>query len=208
MARAIAVFVGENGETAALEQPGTIILYQKNQGRWQELRAKEFSLGEVRSLRELRAALAEIMNHLQECKIFVGRSITGLPCFALEKAGCSVWEFAGRPEDFLDYILSWEEVVPENSADESSPLPMPEDLGNGRLRISIKEIQETDRGVTSKQALQPILRRTDFTQLEVLCSHIPPWLETETMLGGLVCISTTPGQDGMSVVIEKPGTRE
>lgn len=208
MNKAIAVFVDANGETATLEEPGRIIVYQKKQGQWQELRARNFSLEQAKGVRALRAGIAEIVGFMAGCKIFVGRSIIGLPYFELEKAGYSIWEFTGKPKDFLDHVLLKEETATQFSKPESTILPVPEDLGNGQLRMSIKEIQTTDSGITSRQALQPILQLGEFSWLEVLCSHVPPWLEAEIMLGKLECISEQSGPGEMRVIIRKKICRE
>lgn len=203
MAKAIAVFLGEHGETAALEQPGQVMIYQKQQGRWQILRTKEFNFGQVRDARALRTGITEMVAFLEDCKIFVGRSVTGLPYFELEKAGRCVWEMTGKPVDFLDYVLTKEEESIVAEAEKVVVMPVAEDLGCGCYRISIKEIQEADLGITSKQALQPILRQGDFFRLEVLCRHVPPWLEAETILGNLTCISENLGSGEERVVISK-----
>jgi Fe-only nitrogenase accessory protein AnfO len=206
MAKAIAIFLGDNGETADLQQPGKIIIYQKNQGMWQEQREKKFALGQARSARELRAGIAEVVEYLGNTKIIVGRSITGLPYFELEKAGCCVWEITGKPQGFLEYVLIKDEEMARTPAPETAPTPVPEDLGNGYYRLSIKEIQERDTGITSKQALQPILRQGNFFPLEVICSHIPPWLETDIMMGNLACTSEQLGFGEVRIVIRKKGT--
>ncbi len=204
MGRDIAVCVGNNEETTTLEQPGRIIVYKKKQGQWQEIREREFTLGQAQGVRELRARIAEMVDFLADCKVFVGRSITGLPYFELEKADCSVWEFDGKPLDFLDYVLEKEEEKSENTDQKQSiAMPAPEALDNGCYRISIKEIQERDTGITSKQALQPVLRQLNFSQLEVICNHIPPWLEAELASGNLQCVNkqSTPGE--IKVIIRK-----
>jgi len=196
MAKDIAVYVDEHGETTAMNLPGKVIVYQKKQGQWQELREQEFALGQAQGIRELRTRIAKVVAFIADCKICVGRSITGLPYFELEKAGCSLWEFTGRPLDFLDFVLEKdEEGVPEQP-DTPLNLPVPEDLGNGCFRVSIKEVQENGTGVTSKQVLLPLLRQGRFHQLEVICNHIPPWLEAEAMA------------KNMKLVIEQNGPGE
>jgi Fe-only nitrogenase accessory protein AnfO len=176
--------------------PGKVIVYRKKQGQWQELREKEFALGQAQGIRELRARIAQTVDFLNDCKICVGRSITGLPYFELEKAGCSVWEFTGQPLDFLDVVLAKEEESAQEEPVAPLNLPVPEDLGNGCFRISIKEVQENGTGVTSKQVLLPLLRQGQFDQLAVICNHIPPWLESEAMI------------ENMKLVIEKNGPGE
>jgi len=116
----------------------------------------------------------------------VGSAISGVPYFELEKAGCSVWKFNGRPQEFLDYILAEEEI---NDLKATGPggvsVPEPEEVSEGCYQISIKDIQQNRHGLTSKQVLLSFLRKGVFYSLEVLCSHIPPWLHTEILSGGI-----------------------
>ncbi|MDA8213134.1 MAG: nitrogenase, partial [Clostridia bacterium] len=185
MPKEIAVHVGENGETTSLNEKGTIIVYQKKQGKWTVSREKDFFPEQGLGLKELREKLDEVISFLAECKVFVGLSIVGVPYFSLEKAGFSVWEFKGKPLEFLDYILEKEE---EEQAEQESQKPnnvvhFPVETSAGCYKLSLKEIQENNLGVTSKQVLLPFLRKGKFYSLEVICSHLPPWLEAELMSG-------------------------
>jgi len=146
--------------------------------------------------------MAEVIEFLGTCNVFVARAIVGVPYYELEKAGCSVWEFDGEPLDFLNYIQEKEE---EAKLEEVEPMviPVPEELANGYYRISIKQIQEIESGITSKQVLLPFLRQGNYYQLEVICSHIPPWLETETLTGNLVCESEKIAPGEVRLVVRK-----
>lgn len=57
--------------------------------------------------------------------------------------------------------------------------PIPEDLGGGRLRISIEEIQTEGSRITSRDVLMPLLLSGRFDELEILCKHVPSWLVME-----------------------------
>lgn len=181
MAQEIAVFIGADGRTATLYEPGKIVVFTKWSQKWQLAREQALSLAGDRDLRGMRQKMSEILAFLGDCKIFVGQSVTGLPYFELEKGQVSVWEFEGVPVDFLDYVGDKEEASKVNllKQTERASVPTPIDLGNGCYRISIQDIQKTNSGMTSKQVLLPFLSRKSFYQLEVLCSHLPPWLEME-----------------------------
>ncbi|KYZ78073.1 hypothetical protein AXX12_00565 [Anaerosporomusa subterranea] len=196
MNKVIAIHVGPTGETTSLNQPGKLLLFQKKRDTWHVGSERSFALNQDKGLREMRKQMAELLASLEECKVIVAGSITGVPYYELERAGFSIWEFDGKPADFLDYVLDKEEEADKEAAvSEVVRLPVPEELGNGVFRISIKQIQELDTGLTSKQALMPLLRRTGWYRIEVLCNHIPPWLEAEVMAGSMVCETkkTSPG---------------
>lgn len=188
MAKEIAVFVDEDGKTASLMQRGKIIIYQKKQGLWQALREKDFALDNHQGISGLRKSMAEALNFLDNCKVFVALSVVGLPYFELEKAYCSVWEFDGLALALLDYVLAKEEenhAFDENQG-QTEAIPTPLEVSPGSFQISLKEIQKNNSGITSKQALLPFLRQGQFYFLEVLCDHIPPWLEVELLEGKLI----------------------
>ena len=185
MPKEIAAYVGENGKTASLYDQGKIIVYRKSQGAWQLAREREFTLDQNLGMRELRGKMAEALEFLAGCKVFVGLSIAGVPYFELEKARFSVWEYEGAPAEFLDSIMEEEEEKQVQAAEGDGGKIMlePVETAAGCYHISIKEVQEKDTGYTSKQLLLPFLRKGRFYSLEVRCNHVPPWLEAE-LAGG------------------------
>ncbi len=182
----IAVYVNGNGKTASLNDSGEIVIYRKKRAEWCVLSEKEFILDKSLTIKGLREKMAEALEFINGCRVFAGLSIAGLPYFVLEKAGFSVWEIEGKPLEFLDCILAEEEErhgqIKNKGKNNFEPAPV--EISNGCYRISIKEIQENDIGITSKQALLPFLRQGRFICLEILCNHVPPWLQAELMGGG------------------------
>lgn len=204
MAFDIAVYVNGNGETTSLNEPGKLVVHRKRQGAWKVCLEKEFSPATASGMCGLRRMMGDMLDFMGECRVFVGHAVTGIPYFELEKSNCTVWEMPGRPGDWLDYILEQEESVQRQ--ENKKPLvvvPVPEEVGEGRFRVSIKEIQDSGGGITSKQVLQPILRRGNFYELEVFCSHVPPWLEAEFAGGTLNCEASHQGPGEIKLVITK-----
>jgi len=185
----IAVAVDKDGATTSLYEPGCLVIYQKKQGRWHIAQQADYDLEQSKGMRHMRAKMAEIVQLLSACsQVFVGLSVTGLPYFELEKAGLSIWEFEGKPVEFLDYILAQEEEAAlEREQVKPVVVPVPQQIEEGYFLISIKEIQENNTGVTTKQVLLPFVRKGEFEKLEILCNHIPPWLEAEAAQGNCVC---------------------
>jgi len=183
----IGILVGKDGMTASLEGECRLSIVQKNIGQWREIRSVTIAIDPEQGLKGLRQAINAIIDFLGDSRIFVGRSVTGVLYYELEKAKCSVWEMSGQPSDFLDEVLAQEEESQRQSALEEIKPVLPElsDLGGGRYRISVKEIQMSGTGITSKQVLMPILRRREYAELEIGCTHIPPWMECELSSGSL-----------------------
>ena len=187
MALDIAVCVGKDGLTSSLYDAKAIVIYQKEEGNWNRISKKEISLDQQAGMAKLRQQMAGIGNFLGDCKIFIGKAVVGLPYFELEKMQCSIWEFEGNPLSLLDYVLEREEAkLVEKQPVARSAIPVPVERENGDYYLSIKEIQENGSGITSKQVLMPVLGQGNFYSLEVLCNHVPPWLEVELKDGKLV----------------------
>lgn len=200
----IAVFVGENGRTASLYEKGKIVLYTKTSGKWKAVKAKDFFLEKSSGIMDLRKKMEELKSLLPEgCSVFVGLEITGLPYFELEKSNFSVWEIEGTPGQFLDHVLQKEEEDNLEVRVKDGKLPVPREISSGCYHISIKEIQGKNTGFTSKQALLPFLRKGLFYSLEIICNHIPPWLETELINCRLFWEVRTISQNEISVTINK-----
>ncbi|RYD03903.1 hypothetical protein N752_17630 [Desulforamulus aquiferis] len=159
-------------------------------------------------MKDLRSRMKEVVDFLGQCKTFVGLSVTGVPYFELEKARCSVWEYEGDPLGFLDYVLEKEEAEEKESAEAKTTPVAPVETFPGCYRISLKEIQEKNTGVTSKQALLPFIRKGKFYQLEVICNHIPPWLETELQIGNLESRSEVIARNEIKVIITKKACQQ
>lgn len=204
MAKEVAVFLGADGSSASLDEPGKVAVFRRTLGSWEINREREFSMGEVMGMRELRLKMSEILQFMDGCSIFVARSITGVPYFELEKAGCAVWEYAGKPAGFLERV--WEEEEKELTTEKTQAMPgipAPEERTPGNFYISIKEIQRNTPEITSKQVLQQFIRKGGFRTLEVICGHVPPWLEVEAADGRLTYEAEQLGRNEIKVKIVK-----
>lgn len=180
MAKEIGVYVNDLGFTTSFGGNGKLIIYRKMLGKWTPLREQKLVIDKTKGLKDLRAKMVEAITFLDECKVFVAHSVIGIPYYALEKAKFSIWEYTGEPLEFLDYILQKEEeTMLESKEKPNNVVPIPTLIEDGNYTISIKQIQENNSQVTSKQMLLPFLRKGEFFTLEVICNHIPMWLEME-----------------------------
>lgn len=182
MNRDIAAFLSSNGEFGSLFEPGALVIYHKVKNKWIVIRRMPFTFEQSRGLPGLRRHINTALDFMGECRYFAALSVSGLPYFELEKAGVTVWEALGKPEDILDFILA--EVEASNHEERTSNSPenfAPIEVSPGHYRISLQEIQEQNVSLTSKQVLMPFLDRQRFDTLEVVCSHMPPWLEIKLM---------------------------
>lgn len=182
MAKDIAVYVDDMGNTAPINSNGKVVVYRRNADNWNVTKELKVTFDKSKGVKELRKKMDEIIVFLEGCKIFLAHTVMGIAYFSLEKAGFSIWEYEGEPLDFLNYILEKEEVT-ENELPVTTQgvIPLPKFLGNGMYSVSIKEIQESNSNITSKNVLLPFLRKEKFYSLEVICNHVPLWLESEML---------------------------
>jgi hypothetical protein len=82
-------------------------------------------------------------------------------------------------------------------------IPAPEERTPGNFYISIKEIQRNKPEITSKQVLQQFIRKGGFHTIEIICGHVPPWLEVEAADGGLTYEAEQLGRNEIKVKIVK-----
>ncbi|NPV91836.1 MAG: nitrogenase [Firmicutes bacterium] len=179
----IAAFVGENGITADLFDKGRIVVYQKTRDSWAEAREMEFQLDHALGIKGMRLQMQDAISFLDQCRSFVARTVCGIAYLELDKKGFDTWESTGHPAEFLDSILRNQEEEVGSPGVGTPSRPYPVEVAPGRYRVSIKEIQESPQGYTSKQALQPFLRSQRFDRLEIECIHVPPWIEAEIASG-------------------------
>jgi len=149
-----------------------------------------FSLESAQGLPSMREYMKEVLQFLGKCRTVAGLAITGLLFFELEKAGFTIWEIAGSPTYVVDSILAAEananaELDFSSKIDIVVSRPEPQMISPGCYSISLKDIQNCNGMVTSKQILFPLLKNMDFRSLEIICSHVPPWLEQQILIGQL-----------------------
>lgn len=201
----IAVALDQHGNTTSIDEPARIVVYQKKQGAWLAVQEFVCDLEQGKGLRHMRQKLAELVAVIaKSSQVFVGLSVTGIPYFELEKAGLVIWEFEGRPAEFLSYIEHKEEEA-RLDREKMKPVavPAPRQTAPGRFFISLKEVQENNSGITSKQVLYSFVNKADFDQLEVVCNHVPPWLEAIAPEKGFQCLKKKISNKEIRVTISK-----
>lgn len=178
----IATMLGADDLNTPLGEPGRVVIYRRRLGIWEKNREMEFAPDQVKGLREMRQKMADLIQFLQECRIFVAQSASGALFFELEKARCHIWEIAGSPDEYLNSVWDEEEEEWAEAAAELALVPRgptPVELIPGHFSISIKDIQVKTPEITSKQVLQQFIHQREFASLEIICDQVPPWIEIE-----------------------------
>lgn len=183
MSGKIAVYLKETEETGSLNEAGIVKVYLKVNEEWKIVKEIEIHIDQSMSLQGIRSKIQELVEALDECKVLVASKITGVSYTVLDSNGFNLWEMEGKPEEFLNYVLEMEnqdeaikEIAPRYNKNEVYPIETDRD---GYYFINLKELQDSNSSITSKQALLLFLRNNDYYELEIICSHIPPWFAKE-----------------------------
>ena len=177
----IAALIDANGQVISFNRSALVKLYQKEEKEWKVIKEIVFGISMAMSTQEIRQEIRIMAEALEDCKVFIASEVTGIPFAILEGLGFTIWEAQGNPADYLDYILEKEEA---QKIEVPKPQSIPAPIQNGRegcYYLDLKTIMDTsDRdNVSSKKILQPFLNHTSFTELQILCSHIPHWFDQE-----------------------------
>jgi Fe-only nitrogenase accessory protein AnfO len=205
----IAVLLGGDGRTVPLGEPGTLVVFRHERRLWQKSREQEIALDPSAGLAGMRKTAAALVEFLGSCRTLVATSASGALFFELEKAKCSVWEIAGTPGEFLDQVWRDEQ---EGQAQVEAPLPpdlpvpAPVEIAPGKFFISIKEIQGKRPELSSKQVLRPFVRQGGFCELEILCDHVPPWIDADAAQQGYLLTSERTAMNEVKVLLRNPAS--
>lgn len=181
----VAVII-EDGVTVPLNKPGTVVVFSRNKGSWTKDREMHFEVDPAKGLGEMRVKVGELLKFVEPCKIFVARSASGALFYELEKARFNVWEIPGTPGTFLEQVWSEDEKDRIESAapEVDTVIPVQMEKAPGSYFISIKETQGKRPELSSKQILQSFIRKGKFATLEIVCDHVPPWIDMESRTVG------------------------
>ena len=160
---------------------------------WHACDPVPFSLEGSTALAQMRARLRHLAHLLPaECAI-AGTSISGLAYNELSRMGFCLCELDAFSPDILDALAS--EILASAQGEEQVPTaPTLTDMP-GVYSINLMEVQAAHPDITSKKALRPFLASTPFVELEIICGHMPPWLEDHMRQQHLTC-SLTRQDDG------------
>ncbi|WP_170253837.1 Fe-only nitrogenase accessory AnfO family protein [Acetobacterium paludosum] len=180
----IAVLVNASGKSSVFNENGIIKVYSKNTQGWNLTREKVYSIDHLENGNGLRDYMNEIGLWLNSCKVLVVKRIRGIHYLALEHFQISMLEIEGYPEEFLEYIQDCEK---HQRTEEKVPLEAIAifEQHPGYFYIDLQDVMSGKTSYNSKQILLPFFKEKAFTQLEIVCAHIPKWFEKELPLLGL-----------------------
>jgi Fe-only nitrogenase accessory protein AnfO len=178
----IAAFLDYTDETTSFDKSGIVKVYSKDKEEWNVVEEIPFSISNLNTSKEIRESIINMIKNLRECRVFVAARVIGICFTVLEGSGFNIWEVEGNPADFLEHVFESEQQEKLNKPDETDVESIPTPIQSkeeGEYYIDLKMSLERNEKVTSKQILLPFLKNTTFSELEIICGHIPPWFDKE-----------------------------
>ncbi len=178
MLKSIAVIVNDEQELSPFEKGSFINIYNKNNTQWQLFKEVRYYINTNMSLSDLRENIKSLIMELEDCKIIIGKVMSGLAYNIFDRNGFAIFEAKDITSSVLDDIYNEVSSLKAEAANSKqitlSPVQTEE---NGVFYINLIELQTKHPEISSKKALKPFLETTPFYRLEVICSHVPPWFD-------------------------------
>lgn len=170
----IAVFLEEKDVISSFEEAKYVKIFTKDQYVW---KVKKVILinrtSNGKGISEIRQEYKNIINEMEGCKIVVVTKAFGIPYSVFYMEDFSVWELEGNPLNFLDEIINREM---EQEEIENQEVEVAKKLDDGGYLIDLQELELINPEISSKKAIIPYLEKEEVKKIEVICCHVPPWL--------------------------------
>lgn len=184
----IAVVENSDRSTNSIFEPGRIVTYSDDSGKWDEIDRFENMVSEAGGIAGIRTALINTVNKLNGVKIIVASEISGVAFSVFEGAGFEIFTVEAGAADILDAVKNeMEEVTkePEKLKSADIQLYLQRGMNRGDYFLNLQQMLAENPQLTTKSVLLPYLKEGDFTRLDVVCGHVPPWFDRELQLMGL-----------------------
>ncbi|MGX7744228.1 Fe-only nitrogenase accessory protein AnfO [Rhodopseudomonas parapalustris] len=193
----IAAYVDAEGEITKVSDKGVILLFEQHGEVWKVRKTIRFAVRPDDGLAEIHASLAAMVPELEDCRLFLSRSVRGVVNSLLQEMGVQTWQSRGPLFTQLETIARKENERAQQSAraaraerrsrrrrrrqddsgsdlDEIKPVLVGDD-DSGHFRLDLVRLLQEDPGLNSWDILIPFLTGTPFRQLDLVCDHIPRW---------------------------------
>ncbi|MDR3282269.1 MAG: hypothetical protein LBS92_01480 [Candidatus Methanoplasma sp.] len=195
----IAVIVGPSGSVCSADAGTGIAKYGKKDGIWEEGRGIPYSADLGGGLSAARASAEELCRGLADCRAIVGTSVAGALYRAFDRNGLAVLETTSFDPSDLPCLERLLDERPQN-ADSIGPEAVDDE---GNYFIDMTSVQKAHPEFSSKMILKGFLEDAPFLSLEVVCEHVPPWIEEREDLE----LSSVSRPDGALLTIRRKACR-
>lgn len=198
----IAVIMNDEIKIDSFIDGAIISLYENKGASWFVSKSILVCINFRMELSLVRKEIQKLIAELDDCKIIVGKSISGLAYQMFDQMGFDIFEIDEFSPTIFDKIIFDIKISSVSKDDSTIPLIPMETNIPGVYFLDLITLQQQNPEVSSKMALQPFLTSTPFLQLDVNCVHLPLWIEkfvtekgmelkSENMINGEIQASIT-----------------
>lgn len=199
----ISVFINSNEEIASFSDGKYLNVFEKD-NKWNLVKSIEVDSSKLQDMYNIRKYYWNLVKELGDCKILIVKKAVGIPYGIFYQEDFSIWELEGRPEIYFENILEKEkkyfQELEQQKKNEETLIRV---LRNEYYVINLDEVQRKKPDLTSKMIIKPFLEKENFEILEIHCSHIPPWLELESLTGSIRIKSKKSGKENIVLYVSK-----
>lgn len=187
----LSVLIRDDQSVAGIEDCCQISVYQLEKNRWSEVHSFQWQLGELSGMSHIRKGVQGLIEQLGDCRVIIGRKITGLPYHVFNKNGFHIFEADSPISSELFDAIQGELTQAatereEQNSDGQKIHKTPYSLNNdGIYYLNLIELHQAFPEISSKKALRQFLLETPFSELHLVCNHIPPWLNEAALARGM-----------------------
>ena len=169
----IAIYLKNREELCPFSESDSVQIYEKNDGAWAAGGRFDYKL-DLGSLVNLRKSVSKIADSLKEadCNVISGKNLSGAAYTVFDTAGFHIFDIESCDESVFDGVFS--EI--ETAAASAVSVTPRETETPGVFFLDLVELQREKPEITSKMALKNFLDTEIFSELSLVCAHVPPWI--------------------------------
>lgn len=220
MEKEVAVLVDKSGNITSGTNVAAVVKFVKEKNVWKEnfkiwrscvctenaeLEDDLDTRALEEQLKKVRGYCQEIADKLENCRIIVGSSISGLMYKVFSSRDYVILETDIFTPDMLDDI--YDKALTANEPLKGCELPLEPQQTEipDEYFFDFKQLKLKYR-VTSKETIRPFISKKKFSKLTILCDHRMPWLDDDLKRLKLVCEEIREGSNVTLII--KPMQQE
>ena len=176
----IAVFTDKASGLCDFFSANRFIIYEKQTDKWTITGEADFERIIPSSPMRTRKMTEELLPLIDGCHIIAGGTLVGIPYSVFDMSGKHIFQINVINDTIFDEIVNdiknadAQRNLKERIIKEARPV---ETATPGVYSLDLIALQIECPEVTSKKAMADFLENTPFLELQLICKHIPPWIE-------------------------------
>ncbi|MCX7657312.1 MAG: hypothetical protein N2Z57_01420 [Oscillospiraceae bacterium] len=175
MNKAVSIIMKDCNVSNSFFEANRILVFLKGESGWTVSKEIPMDFKNFKNLASLRTELVSLSKKLGECGIIAGKEISGLPFTVFDSLGFHIFFISELNDCCLDGML---EDVNQNNKNKEIPQKPIETSTPGKYYFDLAALQEKFPEISSKKALRQFFEEIPFLELELVCAHLPPWIES------------------------------